>query len=336
MSARDVLIVDWLGRGGIAQTSEAWRQVLTDSGLSTSVATIAGRELVPDHSIGGRGRITRHVRLAAEVTRVIQRDRPRVVVIQNHVIPLLETRVHAAARRVGATIIFVVHDDRLHTLRAGIGVGFRRLAEQADVVVAHSAYVANRLGRPTEVLPLPIALGLLGAPRPERVLEQADLPIALHFGVVKRGYKGVERVVELALVCSDRWRFCIAGVGSRPAPGVVALEGFLEAGHLCRLIEESAVTLLPYRIATQSGAVALSQAMGSVTVASAVGGIPEQIEHGTTGLLIPPDGSIQAWQDALELLSDPAVRSSMADAGRAAVQRRHHEFSAGVIRLCRP
>ncbi|MBV9663594.1 MAG: hypothetical protein JOZ37_06480 [Actinobacteria bacterium] len=83
-------------------------------------------------------------------------------------------------------------------------------------------------------------------------------------------------------------------------------------------------------MASQSGAVVLGQVLGSVPVASAVGGIPEQIEHGRTGLLLPPDAPEKAWQDALSSLSDDGVRAPMVEAARETAWKNHHEFVAAI------
>jgi len=40
-----VVVVDWLGRGGIAQTTPAWTRALTDAGHEVVVVTRGGREL---------------------------------------------------------------------------------------------------------------------------------------------------------------------------------------------------------------------------------------------------------------------------------------------------
>jgi glycosyltransferase involved in cell wall biosynthesis len=63
-------------------------------------------------------------------------------------------------------------------------------------------------------------------------------------------------------------------------------------------------------------------ACGVPAVATAVGGIPELIEHGVTGLLSPP-GDVAAFADTLQsLLQDSARRSAMsAAARRRAVER---------------
>jgi glycosyltransferase involved in cell wall biosynthesis len=59
--------------------------------------------------------------------------------------------------------------------------------------------------------------------------------------------------------------------------------------------------------------------LGRAVVASRVGGIPEMIVHGESGLMVPPD-DVEALADALEqLLRDPALARRLGDAGRARV-----------------
>lgn len=62
-----------------------------------------------------------------------------------------------------------------------------------------------------------------------------------------------------------------------------------------------------------------AMASGLPVVASRISGIPELVEHETTGLLVPPRDP-PALADALaELASDPARRSALGAAGRAKV-----------------
>ncbi len=71
-----------------------------------------------------------------------------------------------------------------------------------------------------------------------------------------------------------------------------------------------------------------AQACGVPVLGSDLGGIPETMEDGVSGRLLPP-GDVVAWCDAiLELAADPALRDRMGAVGREFVQKR---FSAAVI-----
>jgi glycosyltransferase involved in cell wall biosynthesis len=75
-------------------------------------------------------------------------------------------------------------------------------------------------------------------------------------------------------------------------------------------------------------AVLEAMAAGLPVVASRVGGIPQVVEHGVTGLLFPP-GDENAFADALrQLLNDPERAQSMGAAGQ---QKVTSEFSPQVI-----
>lgn len=67
---------------------------------------------------------------------------------------------------------------------------------------------------------------------------------------------------------------------------------------------------------------------GNAIVASMTGGIPEAIDDGRDGLLVPP-GDVTRLSGALRLLlSDLALRSRL---GTAAAVRAHREFVSAVM-----
>ena len=67
-----------------------------------------------------------------------------------------------------------------------------------------------------------------------------------------------------------------------------------------------------------------AMAVGRAVAAAAIGGLPEMVEHGLTGYLVPP-GKPEALAAALRvLLTDPAARAMMGAEGRRRVSR---EFS---------
>ena len=340
----DVLLVDWLGRGGIAQTSESWAIVLGAAGHEVTVVTRPDRELgsgavAVTAARDARGRVRAHRAVVLAASRTIRDVRPSTVVVQNYVLPPLESPVYSAARAVGARIIVVVHDHRLHTLAAGTRFGLKQHLRGADVVVTHTEFVAKGVrafaGRAdVEVVPHPAQVGMLRHEREDAVLPEGPARWAGHFGVLQRAYKGGDVVETLARTGVQGWGMISVGVGAPvDVPGLHSMPGYASPGKLVGAITATDATLAPYAHATQSGVVVLGHLVGSVPVASAVGGIPEQIDHGVDGLLIPAGAPLDAWCDALTALADDEVRKELAVAGTARAWRDHDRFSARIAEI---
>jgi glycosyltransferase involved in cell wall biosynthesis len=68
-------------------------------------------------------------------------------------------------------------------------------------------------------------------------------------------------------------------------------------------------------------AVLEAMAMGVPVVASRVGGLPEAVPDGETGLLVPPGDERELAEALLRLLADAGLRASMGTRGRELVER---------------
>ncbi len=340
-----VVIVDWLGRGGIAHTTEAWVRERAVRGQTTTVVTRAGRELdrlVPDRiGAGGRGgAIIGHAEVVQAAIRAVREQTKCTVVLQGSVLPQLELRLARSARDGGNQVVLVAHESSVTRRSPGRMSAFVRLIRSADIVIAHSSFVAEELLRRTgrsdiEVVPLPLPLGLLDllgtAPS---VLAPSEEAVAVHFGNLHRDYKGSATVQALAERTVPGWRFALVGKGAPArATGAETVGRFLDPAELVATVAGSDATLLPYVRASQSAAVVLAQALGSPVIASAVGGIPEQIEHGATGWLVAPGAPVEVWIDALLALADPRERQRLAAAAASSVQSAHQRFVARIIEL---
>jgi glycosyltransferase involved in cell wall biosynthesis len=66
-----------------------------------------------------------------------------------------------------------------------------------------------------------------------------------------------------------------------------------------------------------------AMACGKPVVATTAGGIPEVVEDGVTGLLVPPRDHEGLAEAIVKLLRDPALRQKFGSAGRARVQARY-------------
>jgi starch synthase len=116
----------------------------------------------------------------------------------------------------------------------------------------------------------------------------------------------------------------VAELQSRRA-GVVWIEAMLPREQLVPLITGATVFVVP-SVYEPLGIVNLeAAACGTAVVASAVGGIPEVVAEGTTGLLVPYDPDDAAAFEAglaariTELLHDPERAARMGTAGRERV-----------------
>ncbi len=98
--------------------------------------------------------------------------------------------------------------------------------------------------------------------------------------------------------------------------GVVWLDGMLPKPEVIQLLSHATVFVCP-SVYEPLGIVNLeAMACGTAVVASRVGGIPEVVDDGTTGLLVPPDDP-RALADAINtVLTDPTRAAAMGQAGR--------------------
>jgi glycosyltransferase involved in cell wall biosynthesis len=322
----DVLLVDWLPRGGIPQTTDAWRRIGIEAGLDVRVVGRAGDELRPDLAVARRvptkvGAVEAHLRLVRRAVAAVRELRPTTLYVQHSWAPVLERRLLDAARGVGARSVLAVHNARPHERLAGLTTGRDGLLDAADVLVAHSAFVADQLGgRPSVRVPLPELASVTQAPPvPVAGLEPvAGVRRAVAFGVLHRGYKGVDALPALARELGPGWEVVAAGAGCTPQAGVRTREGYLSSGELRWLIETADAAVLPYRAASQSGAVSITQSLGVPPVATAVGGIPEQVAQGRTGILVAPDAGPERWADAVRRAGALDRAALRADAARTA------------------
>lgn len=98
------------------------------------------------------------------------------------------------------------------------------------------------------------------------------------------------------------------------------------------LIRSARAILVPSRSDEGAGRVVLeAYASGVPVIASRVGGLPEAVVEGTTGVLVPP-GDVSAWRAAVESLLDDRESERM---GKAGLERWMAEYSPerGLARL---
>ena len=86
-----------------------------------------------------------------------------------------------------------------------------------------------------------------------------------------------------------------------------------EVGELMRL---ASVAVYPYRSSTQSGALQIAYTFGRPVVATKVGGLPEAVEDGRSGFLVPSNSPAELAEGILKLVSNRGLANAMGDYAR--------------------
>jgi glycosyltransferase involved in cell wall biosynthesis len=85
------------------------------------------------------------------------------------------------------------------------------------------------------------------------------------------------------------------------------------------LFQRASVVALPYIDASQSAVIPIAYTFAKPVVATTVGGLPELVDHGRTGYLVPPHDE-RALADALvRLLRDKQLRHQLGANGKSKV-----------------
>lgn len=148
----------------------------------------------------------------------------------------------------------------------------------------------------------------------------------LFFGRIER-YKGLEYLIEASPAIARKvpgFRLVIAGMGDFRAYSPLVKEPslfeiinrFMSDEEVAELFYRASIVALPYVEATQSGVIPIAYGFGKPVVATTVGAIPEIVEHGRTGLLVPPRDSRALAEAIVELLLDDDLRRRIGEAGR--------------------
>lgn len=255
-----------------------------------------------------------------------------------------------AARSLGLPAISTIHvmaweRTAREWTKEALSSAVRRTCAKRVVCVSDSAreaFLAARWDRPSRVVT--VHNGVLGAARPgagaavRRELGIGEDDVVLTMLAVLRTGKGhgvaVDAVRALA-AREPRVRLLVAGEGParEEVARVVAPLGdrAIMAGHrddVMEVLDATDVLLHPTSVDAFPTALLEAAAASVPVVATAVGGIPEIVEDGRTGVLVAPPPRGDAFARALApLVGDPARRAQL---GAAARRRFEESFSVEV------
>jgi len=112
----------------------------------------------------------------------------------------------------------------------------------------------------------------------------------------------------------------VVGEGLVPNHPQVVPAGFLAPEDVPRHYAAADVFVAPTLADNLPYTVLEAMACGVAVVASRIGGVPEEVDDGVTGLLVPPGDADALGEALVRLLADPDRRARMGAAGRARVE----------------
>ncbi len=143
----------------------------------------------------------------------------------------------------------------------------------------------------------------------------------LFFGLIEER-KGLEYLIEAAPLISEKVpqaKIVIAGRGDlrkysrliANAPNLELHNAFIPDEKVAEFFQQARVVVLPYTKATGSSVATAAYAFGKPVVVTDVGSLPEIVEHGKTGLVVPPRDPKALAEAIIQLLTNDGLRQEM-------------------------
>lgn len=252
-------------------------------------------------------------------------------------------------KRAGIPSVYTAHDVEPHlTASAKDRAELQRIYESVSKVVVHTENNKRELlslfaVEPGKVAVIPHGsydfLCAQGSVTREAAREKLGLsrerPVILFFGLIKR-YKGLEHLVEafeqVRLEVKDAFLLIVGDIfagdpeahgyyrgivdGLRGREDVRCVAEYVPVEDVGTYFAAADVVALPYVRTYHSGVLLAAYAAGRPVVVTNTGGLPEVVEQGRSGLVVPP-GDAKALAAALaSILGDPARRRAMGDRAR--------------------
>jgi glycosyltransferase involved in cell wall biosynthesis len=164
-------------------------------------------------------------------------------------------------------------------------------------------------------------------------------PYLVYFGVIRK-YKGLPVLLDAFRMLRRRGvtaHLVVAGyphsdcppqsvrraVEERELSDDVTLHlTYLSMTELTRHLAVARAVVLPFTTVFESASVLLAQAHGKPVIASRVGGVPDRVEDGRTGIVVSP-GDAEGLSEAMErLIREPETAARMGVAAQGAAQGR--------------
>jgi glycosyltransferase involved in cell wall biosynthesis len=210
-----------------------------------------------------------------------------------------------------------------------------RVLRRASIVISISAYdqqvLADRISGSVRTIPNAVRNGLFASeytPDGNQMLFAGLVtPLKNVCGIVRAFARVRAAVPEASLALAgyapdaEYLRSVMDEVDKHP-PGSVAYLGNLTSDELGDALRRAAIVVLFSEQEVLPCIIAEAMASSRPVISSAVGGVPEMVSDGYTGLLVKPGDEEGLAAGLVKLLRDPAMRRRMAERAHAVARER--------------
>ncbi len=247
--------------------------------------------------------------------RAMRLEQPEILILQwwvTFLAPLWFVLAYLA-RRAETKVIFICHNVLPHEHHPWDSWLAKQTLRWGDGFIVQSLDEKQRLsgllpGRPIEIVFPPPNTMLI-----EQIISQAEarqrlallqnVPVLLFFGLV-RPYKGLSYLLEAMpavlnalpetylLIAGEFWQdkqtYLTQMTRLRIEKQIKVIDYYVLNEDIPLYFGAADVVVLPYIQASQSGVLPLAYGLERPVIASRIGGLPEVVKEGQTGLLVPP------------------------------------------------
>jgi len=265
---------------------------------------------------------------------------PDLVHVQWAVMPELEWLVFRQLKAMGIPLVYTIHDIVPHHENPGRGRAYERLYNLADRLIVHTQL--NRAGLLAQfaldpdrvhVIPQGNLADFVGPSLPkvqarEKLGLDPDAQVVMFFGLIKP-YKGLAHLIRALAEVKTHVpgvKLLIVGQANEdfgPYARLIATSDLADNTsihlHYIPYTEMSTyfsavdIVVLPYVHTYGSAVLFAAYTLGRPVIVTATGGLPEDVEEGRTGWIVPPADERALAKALVEALADPAQLEDMGE-----------------------
>lgn len=276
------------------------------------------------------------------VYKTIKAFDPDVIHIQENT----DWRILLIAKMLGFDrLILTIHDVVRHPGEAGRIAGYLEsiLRKKARKLIVHGDFLKKQLVSRSESLEKKTHVVPHGAFSIYKKWDDTSVKeeenAILFFGRISK-YKGVDvlmRAVPFITKEIPGAKIIIAGRGEEFSKYENLITNksqfeihnrFISNAEVPKFFRRASVVVLPYTEASQSGVIPIAYAFRKPIVVSNVGSIPEVVEEGKTGFIVPPNSPEYLADAIVKILKDQELKRTM---GQNAFEKTLSKLSWGAI-----